>query len=100
MLWWSRHRSRSFPWRETTDPWEVLVGEVLLQRTRAENVSAFYDRLMARWPTVRIAGICLFKMGVRSRVRVLVDGLAVCRLDAVGVADVVQDEEDLLLTLV
>lgn len=48
-----RRSGRSFPWRESFDPYAVLVGEVLLQRTRAEHAPDVYRRFMARWPCPR-----------------------------------------------
>lgn len=50
MLGWARQRARSFPWREQTDPYRVLVGEILLQRTRGEHVVETYQRFIERWP--------------------------------------------------
>ena len=44
-------RGRSFPWRDTTDPYAVLLGEILLQRTRGEHVEPVYREVMRRWPT-------------------------------------------------
>lgn len=44
--------ARRFPWRATTDPYLVLIGEILLQRTRGEQVEPVYLRLVKRWPTV------------------------------------------------
>src|SRR4029077_14824155 len=43
--------ARSFPWRDTRDPYAVLIGEILLQRTRGENAVQVYERFMQRWPT-------------------------------------------------
>jgi A/G-specific adenine glycosylase len=40
-----------FPWRETDDPFRILVAEVLLQRSRGTTVAVVYDRLFTRWPT-------------------------------------------------
>ena len=37
-----RQHSRSFPWRESADPYSVLIGEILLQRTRAEHVTEVF----------------------------------------------------------
>jgi A/G-specific adenine glycosylase len=45
-----RASGRSFPWRESRDPYAVLVAEVLLQRTRGENAVATYSAFLARWP--------------------------------------------------
>ena len=43
---------RSFPWRETRDPWAVLVSEVMLQQTQARRVVDPYVRFLERFPTV------------------------------------------------
>jgi A/G-specific adenine glycosylase len=43
--------NRPFPWRSRSDPYEVLIGEVLLQRTRGEHASAVYRSFLTRWPT-------------------------------------------------
>lgn len=51
VLRFGREHPRDFPWRQSTDQYEVLIGEVLLQRTRAENVVDTYSRFLARWPT-------------------------------------------------
>lgn len=47
---WGSQNRRSFPWRETDDPFRILVAEVLLQRSRAVTVAKAYERLFARWP--------------------------------------------------
>ena len=45
-----RSRSRTFPWRSSSNPYHVLVGEVLLQRTRAENVAPVYEEFIRKYP--------------------------------------------------
>jgi A/G-specific adenine glycosylase len=50
LLAWGRENRRSFPWRETDDPWRVLVAEVLLQRSRGKTVAKVYEELFHRWP--------------------------------------------------
>ena len=47
---WGRTHRRSFPWRETADPYRVLVAEVLLQRSRGRTVATVYEALFRRWP--------------------------------------------------
>jgi A/G-specific adenine glycosylase len=49
-LAWGQEHRRSFPWRETHDPWRVLVAEVLLQRSRGKTVAKVYEELFRRWP--------------------------------------------------
>jgi A/G-specific adenine glycosylase len=51
LLKWSKANFHSFPWRETSDPYSVLIGELLLQRTRRENVTPVYKSFLARWPS-------------------------------------------------
>jgi A/G-specific adenine glycosylase len=47
-----RSALRPFPWRETRDPWAVLVSEVMLQQTQAQRVVDPYVRFLDRFPTV------------------------------------------------
>ncbi len=49
--WW-RKKDRTFyyPWREATDPYRVLVAEILLQRTRRDKVKDVYEEFMKRFP--------------------------------------------------
>ncbi len=44
-----RHR-RELPWRETRDPYAVLVSEVMLQQTQVERVTGKYREFMAAFP--------------------------------------------------
>jgi A/G-specific adenine glycosylase len=49
--WWESHK-RDFPWRHTSDPYKILLAEVLLHRTRAEQVVAIYNNLLDVCPTI------------------------------------------------
>jgi A/G-specific adenine glycosylase len=49
---WFRENGRSLPWRETRDPYAILVSEVMLQQTQVERVVPRYLRWLERWPTV------------------------------------------------
>ena len=44
---------RDFPWRNTVDPYEILVSEVMLQQTQTERVVPKYDEWIAAFPTVQ-----------------------------------------------
>lgn len=50
LKWFSKNR-RSFPWRETSDPYKVLVAEILLRKTDAGKVSRIYERFVRRYPS-------------------------------------------------
>ncbi len=52
LLAWFRENGRSLPWRETTDPYAILVSEVMLQQTQVERVIPRWRRWLERWPTV------------------------------------------------
>ena len=43
---------RDFPWRRTTDPYAVLVSEVMLQQTQVARVERRYDEWIADFPTL------------------------------------------------
>ena len=51
LLAWHRDNSRDFPWRGEVDPWRVLMAEVCLHRTRADQVRPVYDALCELAPT-------------------------------------------------
>ena len=49
--WWGTNR-RVFPWRGTLDPYRILVGEILLHRTKANQVVPVYNRFIEKFPTI------------------------------------------------
>lgn len=42
---------RSYPWRETTDPYKVLVSEIMLQQTQTDRVVPKYLAFIQKFPT-------------------------------------------------
>ncbi len=44
---------RPMPWRETDDPYAILVSEIMLQQTQVERVRGKYAEFLAAFPTVR-----------------------------------------------
>lgn len=50
MIWFNENK-RSFPWRDTYDPYRILVAEILLQQTDAKKVSLIYPDFIKRYPT-------------------------------------------------
>jgi A/G-specific adenine glycosylase len=52
LLAWYQENRRPLPWRETTDPYAILVSEVMSQQTQVERVAPRWERWLARWPTV------------------------------------------------
>lgn len=43
---------RDLPWRGETDPYRILVSEIMLQQTRVETVVRYYESWLKRFPTL------------------------------------------------
>ena len=52
ILAWYRLNKRDFPWRKTTDPYAVLISEIMLQQTQAVRVVPYYEKFMKKFPTI------------------------------------------------
>lgn len=50
--WYSRNK-RDLPWRETRDPYKILLSEVLLQQTQVSRGLEYYSRFLEVFPTVQ-----------------------------------------------
>ena len=47
---WYRRRARDLPWRRTSDPYAILVSEVMLQQTQVATVISYYREWLRRFP--------------------------------------------------
>jgi A/G-specific adenine glycosylase len=56
--WYNKHGRRSFPWRNTSDPYAILIAEMMLQKTHAvEQVLPVYKEFLRKYPNVqRLSG--------------------------------------------
>ena len=52
LLEWYEDEHREFPWRETTDPYPILVSEVMSQQTQLDRIVEPWASFLDRWPTV------------------------------------------------
>ncbi|MBE6418887.1 MAG: A/G-specific adenine glycosylase [Akkermansiaceae bacterium] len=48
--WFATH-GKNYPWRNTTDPWAILVSEIMLQQTTIPTVLGRYEAWMQQFPT-------------------------------------------------
>lgn len=46
-----RNQGRTFPWRETNDPWLILLSEMMLQQTQTSRVASRWETFVAEYPT-------------------------------------------------
>ena len=76
---WGRRNARVYPWRERLPLWQGLITEVMLQRTRADQVVPTFNRFRHRYPSPEtlalaseeeIAGL-VEPLGLRWRGRLL-----------------------------
>jgi A/G-specific adenine glycosylase len=51
LLTWFRANQRELPWRQTRDPYKILVSEVMLQQTQVDRVIPYYQAFLERFPT-------------------------------------------------
>jgi A/G-specific adenine glycosylase len=52
LLQWYRQNGRDLPWRKTTDPYHILVSEVMLQQTQVDRVLPKYEEWLRKYPTL------------------------------------------------
>jgi A/G-specific adenine glycosylase len=52
LIAWFLGHARKLPWRETTNPYFILVSELMLQQTQVSTVMGYYRRWIERFPTI------------------------------------------------
>lgn len=52
LAWFDDHGRKDLPWQQDPTPYRVWVSEVMLQQTQVQTVIPYYERFMARFPTV------------------------------------------------
>lgn len=53
LLRWFAHHQRRFLWRQTSNPFHILIGEMFLQQTDAPKVALIYRGFVKAFPTAR-----------------------------------------------
>ena len=57
LYWWNNNR-RDFPWRHTSDPYIILVTEILLRKTTANQVNTIHNAFFMKYPTLKDSSNC------------------------------------------
>jgi A/G-specific adenine glycosylase len=52
LLGWYRRHGRDLPWRRTSDPYHILVSEVMLQQTQVDRVVPKYHEWLLKYPSL------------------------------------------------
>lgn len=54
LLAWGLRHGRAFPWRSTSDPYRLLIAEMMLRRTQARQVAPVYEDFVRQYPTSQV----------------------------------------------
>jgi len=49
---WYKKYGRDFPWRHTKDPYKIMIAELMLHRTKAEQVVTVYNKFIEKFPDI------------------------------------------------
>ena len=52
LLAWYRRHGRDLPWRKTSDPYHILVSEIMLQQTQVDRVLPKYAEWLDKYPSL------------------------------------------------
>lgn len=52
LLSWYRANGRDLPWRRTSDPYHILVSEIMLQQTQVDRVLPKYREWLEKYPSL------------------------------------------------
>lgn len=52
LAWYERHGRKDLPWQRDATPYRVWVSEIMLQQTQVVTVVVYFERFMARFPTL------------------------------------------------
>jgi A/G-specific adenine glycosylase len=52
LLGWYRRKGRDLPWRRTSDPYHILVSEMMLQQTQVDRVVPKYHEWLVKYPSL------------------------------------------------
>ena len=66
LLEWYRRHGRDLPWRQTRDPYRVLVSEIMLQQTQVDRVLPKYHEWLDRYPTFQALALAPEADAVRT----------------------------------
>lgn len=50
--WFKKNGRHDLPWRQTQDPYKILISEVMLQQTQVSRVHLRWEKWIDRWPNI------------------------------------------------
>lgn len=81
LITWGHENFRNFPWRETSNPYQLLIAESLLHRTQAKQVVEVYKDFIRNYPDVQSLALAdrdelegaLYSLGLFWRIDLIMD---------------------------
>ncbi|MCG9970720.1 A/G-specific adenine glycosylase, partial [Gramella sp. YB25] len=49
---WYLQNKRDLPWRDTHEPYQIWLSEIMLQQTRIEQGLPYYNKFIKAYPSV------------------------------------------------
>jgi A/G-specific adenine glycosylase len=53
LCWFARYGRHDLPWQRNPSPYSIWVAEIMLQQTQVKTVIPYYERFIARFPSLR-----------------------------------------------
>ena len=53
LTWYDRHGRKHLPWQQDLSAYRVWISEIMLQQTQVTTVIPYFEKFMARFPSVR-----------------------------------------------
>ena len=51
LLKWSKKNKREYSWRDSNDPWKILLLEIIAQQTQLDRANIYYEKFIKRFPS-------------------------------------------------
>ena len=51
LLNWSKKNRREYAWRDSNDPWKILLLEIIAQQTQLDRANNYYEKFIKKFPT-------------------------------------------------
>ncbi len=51
--WYNQHGRTNLPWQHPKDAYRIWISEIMLQQTQVQTVIPFFEKFMARFPTIK-----------------------------------------------
>ncbi len=66
LLAWYAESGRNLPWRNTSDPYEIWISEIMLQQTQVKTVLPYYARWLQQFPDVHALATVELQMVLKA----------------------------------